>query len=104
MCNICTNLLIYVLQIWYVAGTKLNDQRYPQNEDIIELQDLRLSPIASIRNRHNSKPNSTIPFGEFDSAKFPPSFRISRPAGYSLNPRIPGLRFRGTKGEITKRV
>lgn len=81
-----------------ILGTKINDQGYPQNEDIIELQDLRVSPIASIRNRQNSKPNSTIPFDDFDSSKFPPSFRISRPAGYSFNHRIPGMRFRGPKG------
>lgn len=80
------------------SGTKLNDHGYSQNEDIIELQDLRVSPIASIRNRQNSKPNSNIPYGDIDSSKFPPSFRISRPAGYSFNHRIPGMRFRGPKG------
>ncbi|CAB4062193.1 GABRB [Lepeophtheirus salmonis] len=44
-------------------------------EDIIELQDLRMSPIPSIRNRFNSSSSS----GKIDSATgFPPSFRINR--------------------------
>ncbi|KAF5271985.1 hypothetical protein FQR65_LT17491 [Abscondita terminalis] len=59
-----------------------------------------MSPIASIRNRHNSSRSSTgIPAGEVDPSKFPPSFRISRSVGYGINPRsVPGLRFRGSKG------
>jgi gamma-aminobutyric acid receptor subunit beta len=65
------------------------------NEDIIELQDVRMSPIASIRNRHNSKSHVC----DLDSSKFPPSFRISRTSGYTYNYRTSaGLRFRGTKG------
>ena len=44
-----------------------------KKEDIIELQDLRMSPIPSIRNRFNSsKLNETETHG------FPPSFRINR--------------------------
>ncbi|KAF5269789.1 hypothetical protein FQA39_LY08570 [Lamprigera yunnana] len=82
------------------TGTKSTDQSYSHNEDIIELQDVRMSPIASIRNRHNSsKSNTGIPAGEMDPSKFPPSFRISRSVGYGFNPRsVSGLRFRGSKG------
>nr|XP_024214696.1 gamma-aminobutyric acid receptor subunit beta-like isoform X2 [Halyomorpha halys] len=54
-------------------------------DEIIELQDVRLSPIPSIRNRHGGSTRS----GLEDPSKFPPSFRISR-TGY---PRS-GLRFR----------
>lgn len=80
------------------SGTKSNDP-FTQNEDIIELQDVRMSPIASIRNRHNSKANTTSICGDMDPSKFPPSFRISRTAGYSINARtVPGLRFRGGRG------
>ncbi|KAF2892625.1 hypothetical protein ILUMI_13548, partial [Ignelater luminosus] len=80
------------------TGTKSSDQSYhPQNEDIIELQDVRMSPIASIRNRHNSK-SSASATGDVDPSKFPPSFRISRTSGYGFNPRsAPGLRFRGSR-------
>ncbi|CAH0560461.1 unnamed protein product [Brassicogethes aeneus] len=79
------------------SGTKVttNDQLY-NNEDIIELQDVRMSPIASIRNRHNSKNNAT---SAVDPSKFPPSFRISRSTGYTYNYRPqPGLRYRGNRG------
>ncbi|KAB0798923.1 hypothetical protein PPYR_06803 [Photinus pyralis] len=82
-------------------GTKSTDTTYqPHNEDIIELQDVRMSPIASIRNRHNSsKSTSGGATGEVDPSKFPPSFRISRSVGYGFNPRsTPGLRYRGSKG------
>lgn len=76
-------------------GTKSIDQTFQtQNEDIIELQDVRLSPIASIRNRHNSKSNTC---GEIDPSKFPPSFRITR-SSYNPSHRTPGLRFRGARG------
>ncbi|KAI4462489.1 neurotransmitter gated ion channel [Holotrichia oblita] len=75
--------------------TKTIDQTFQaQNEDIIELQDVRLSPIASIRNRHNSKSNTC---GEIDPSKFPPSFRITR-SSYNPSHRTPGLRFRGSRG------
>lgn len=68
------------------------------NEDIIELQDVRLSPIASIRNRHNTKA-AAGGCGEIDPTRFPPSFRISRSTAYCINPRAPGLRYRGARGE-----
>ncbi|XP_022905764.2 gamma-aminobutyric acid receptor subunit beta-like isoform X3 [Onthophagus taurus] len=73
------------------GGTKSGEQTY-HNEDIIELQDVRLSPIASIRSRHSAK---SI---DLDQSKFPPSFRITRSPGYTVNSRTGGLRFRGTKG------
>lgn len=76
-------------------GTKTNESTNYTSEDIIELQDVRMSPIASIRNRHNSKPHVC----DLDSSKFPPSFRISRNSGYTYNYRASaGLRFRGSKG------
>lgn len=63
-------------------------------EDIIELQDVRMSPIASLRSRHYS---NTVAAGSdaMDLGKFPPSFRISRP--YVSNNRS-GLRYRGNRG------
>lgn len=52
------------------------------HEDIIELQDVRMSPIASLRNRNYS---SGAP-ENLDLAKFPPSFRITRGTyGTSVN-------------------
>lgn len=75
------------------------------SDDIIELQDVRMSPIASIRNRHNTKGVgvgiTTTPgdVSAMDPSKFPPSFRISR-TGYSFNQRnaTAGLRYRGNRG------
>ncbi|KAG5893564.1 hypothetical protein JTB14_028331 [Gonioctena quinquepunctata] len=70
------------------------------NEDIIELQDVRMSPIASLRNRQHSKSNTC----DLDSSKFPPSFRISRSSGYTFNHRTaPGLRYRGNRGNPLQR-
>ncbi|QQP33145.1 gamma-aminobutyric acid receptor subunit beta-like, partial [Caligus rogercresseyi] len=53
-----------------LSGTSGGKQQQAE-EDIIELQDLRMSPIPSIRNRFNSGG------GKIDSG-FPPSFRINR--------------------------
>ncbi|VEN50115.1 unnamed protein product [Callosobruchus maculatus] len=77
-------------------STDQQQQSYMTSEDIIELQDVRMSPIASIRNRNNSsKPGNSC---EVDASKFPPSFRISRTTGYAYNCRMtPGLRYRGNK-------
>ncbi|XP_074041301.1 ligand-gated chloride channel homolog 3 [Leptinotarsa decemlineata] len=82
-------------------GTKSdNRQTSFSNEEIIELQDVRMSPIASIRNRQNSKSNTC----DLDSSQFPPSFRISRMSGYTYNYRAtPGLRYRGNKGNTIHR-
>ncbi|XP_052867820.1 gamma-aminobutyric acid receptor subunit beta-like isoform X2 [Anopheles cruzii] len=66
-------------------------------DDIIELQDIRMSPIASLRNRHY--PNSatvTTSDSAVDSTKFPPSFRIARSYGSSTRS---GLRYRSARGQ-----
>ncbi|XP_017757918.1 PREDICTED: gamma-aminobutyric acid receptor subunit beta-like isoform X1 [Eufriesea mexicana] len=67
--------------------------------DIIELQDLRMSPLPSIRNRSGLVSSSSTPGTgrEHDPAKFPPSFRISRVAAYNTYGRNAGLRYRGPK-------
>ncbi|XP_063224396.1 gamma-aminobutyric acid receptor subunit beta-like isoform X2 [Bacillus rossius redtenbacheri] len=57
--------------------------------EIIELQDLRMSPIPSIRNRHDGRSTSAE---TLDPARFPPSFRMSRSHSHA------GLRFRGPRG------
>lgn len=79
------------------VGTKVADINYQTADDIIELQDVRLSPIASIRNRNNLNANTNL-YPDFDSSKFPPSFRISRTGGYNFTSRPGGLRFRGNRG------
>uniref|UniRef100_A0A182X2D3 Gamma-aminobutyric acid receptor subunit beta-like n=1 Tax=Anopheles quadriannulatus TaxID=34691 RepID=A0A182X2D3_ANOQN len=63
-------------------------------DDIIELQDIRMSPIASLRNRHYS--NTITTTDSVDSAKFPPSFRIARSYGSSTRS---GLRYRSSRGQ-----
>lgn len=70
-----------------------------RSEDIIELQDVRMSPIAPLRNRHYTNTIGVTEGSEqhqVDMAKFPPSFRISR--NYGTN-RC-NLRNRGTKGNF----
>ncbi|XP_014255214.1 gamma-aminobutyric acid receptor subunit beta-like [Cimex lectularius] len=64
--------------------------------EIIELQDVRLSPIPSIRNRHSS--------GRVleDPSKFPPSFRMSRGSGYSVPAARSGLRLRPRGGAANR--
>lgn len=57
------------------------------HEDIIELQDVRMSPIASLRSRNYSSGATE----NLDLAKFPPSFRITRTSVRS------GLRHRATR-------
>lgn len=65
-----------------------------RHEDIIELDDIRMSPLPSIRNR---KLSIKLNAQELDSCNFPPSFRYSRASGYMYTCRqTPGLRFRGT--------
>uniref|UniRef100_A0A182YRX0 Neurotransmitter-gated ion-channel transmembrane domain-containing protein n=1 Tax=Anopheles stephensi TaxID=30069 RepID=A0A182YRX0_ANOST len=63
-------------------------------DDIIELQDIRMSPIASLRNRHYS--NTITTTDSVDSTKFPPSFRIARSYGSSTRS---GLRYRNSRGQ-----
>ncbi|XP_076042748.1 gamma-aminobutyric acid receptor subunit beta-like isoform X2 [Oratosquilla oratoria] len=64
---------------------------FTPNEEIIELQDIRMSPIPSIRQRHNSKffPRE----GSLQDIKFPPSIRMSRnysfPTKSSVHNRTP---------------
>lgn len=65
------------------------------SDDIIELQDVRMSPIASLRNRQNSNLGWAMSSDSVDVAKFPPSFRISRPYGSNRS----SLRYRGTKSK-----
>lgn len=60
------------------------------HEDIIELQDVRMSPIASLRNRNYTSDTSD----NLDLGKFPPSFRITRSHNTSARS---GLRYRATR-------
>ncbi|XP_055601269.1 gamma-aminobutyric acid receptor subunit beta-like [Uranotaenia lowii] len=76
-----------------VSRKQENNASGCSSEDIIELQDVRMSPIASLRNRHYA--NTTSAPDAVDLAKFPPSFRISRPYGSST--RSSGLRYRGNR-------
>ncbi|XP_058128318.1 gamma-aminobutyric acid receptor subunit beta-like [Anopheles ziemanni] len=69
------------------------------SDDIIELQDIRLSPIASLRNRHYA--NTITTSDSVDSAKFPPSFRIARSYGSSTRS---GLRYRSTRGQCRPKM
>jgi gamma-aminobutyric acid receptor subunit beta len=77
-------------------------QQQQQQQEIIELQDLRMSPIPSIRNRHNSRNYSTSSTEGLDPAKFPPSFRMNRAAGGCSFPvrYAGGLRFRGSRSHL----
>lgn len=73
----------------------------PAQDEIIELQDLRLSPIPSIRNRFTSKSlKDGVDGSGHHSQQFPPSFRIQR--SYSTNSRG-GLR-RGDKNNKNKLI
>jgi len=84
----------------FILGSKTSSP-FPgsTDADIIELHDLRMSPLPSIRNRSGlvSVP-STLGVGkDHDPVKFPPSFRISRGATYNTYTRNSGLRYRGPK-------
>ena len=71
----------------------------PEQEEIIELQDIRLSPIPSIRNRFGGsrtlagRPGSTHALGGNgadaggEPQSFPPSFRIQRAPTYGTSRR-----------------
>ncbi|XP_077292867.1 ligand-gated chloride channel homolog 3 [Arctopsyche grandis] len=70
----------------------------PGEREIIELQDVRMSPIAPIRRRPGTAP-------PHDPARFPPSFRMARgPAAtaYHSTRSAHGLRYRGTTGSKPK--
>ncbi|KAL0269018.1 UNVERIFIED_CONTAM: hypothetical protein PYX00_010765 [Menopon gallinae] len=81
-------------------GKFADDQQEPgssgtmSNEEVIELRDVRMSPIPSIRSRHRFSA-ATLD----ESIKFPPSFRMSRGSVY--RPSTGGLRYRGAKGTTT---
>ncbi|RWS10661.1 gamma-aminobutyric acid receptor subunit beta-like protein, partial [Dinothrombium tinctorium] len=62
-------------------------------EDIIELHDIRLSPIPSLRNRNATAKCFTTKQSKEAEVRFPPSFRMSNPIH-----RTPG--FTSTKGNI----
>lgn len=72
-------------------GRSPGSRSLPGEREIIELQDVRMSPIAPIRRR----PGTTTPH---DPARFPPSFRMARgPAAtaYHSTRSAHGLRYRG---------
>ncbi|CAL4069877.1 unnamed protein product, partial [Meganyctiphanes norvegica] len=68
--------------------TLIKADGFTAQEEIIELQDIRMSPIPSIRQRHNSKFFSTSE-NSLQDLKFPPSFRINR--NYSFPTRSAGI-------------
>ncbi|KAL1506056.1 hypothetical protein ABEB36_005487 [Hypothenemus hampei] len=78
-----------------ISSCDQNQKNLLRNDDIIELQDIRMSPLPSIRNRKLSMKLNV--HDQQDSAStFPPSFRYSRTSGYMYTCRqTPGLRFRG---------
>lgn len=66
--------------------TSKNDGCCSSSEDIIELQDVRMSPIASLRHRQYTCAISTCgtnsgTIEQADFSHFPPSFRITRNYG-----------------------
>ncbi|KAH8421376.1 hypothetical protein KR009_003281, partial [Drosophila setifemur] len=67
-------------------------------EDIIELQDVRLSPIPSLRKTNYNATLDSIGTETLHLGKFPPSFRITRNYG---NGRTQ-LRYRAQKGMPTR--
>lgn len=81
-----------------------NDGCCSSSEDIIELQDVRMSPIASLRHRQytctiNSNNPAILDQSSF-ATQFPPSFRIARnytgqmAGNLSRNSPAYGLRYR----------
>ncbi|XP_037569226.1 gamma-aminobutyric acid receptor subunit beta-like [Dermacentor silvarum] len=67
------------------------DTPYPNNEEIIELHDVRLSPIPCLRNRH--RPLSAP--GSDSELKFPPSFRMTGRFPYNSRTLPAGACYRG---------
>lgn len=76
------------------------------SEDIIELQDITLSPIASLRHHHfhastiSSYESSTAAVEQMEQ-KFPPSFRIART--YGTTTRC-GLRYRSATAQTPAHI
>ncbi|KAL9880757.1 gamma-aminobutyric acid receptor subunit beta-like isoform X2 [Glossina fuscipes] len=66
-------------------------------EDIIELQDVRMSPIPSLRKGNYNSTLGSLGADSLDLAKFPPSFRIARNYGTTSNRS--NLRYRGQRGQ-----
>ncbi|XP_003747411.1 gamma-aminobutyric acid receptor subunit beta-like [Galendromus occidentalis] len=78
------------------------DAVYPNNEEIIELHDIRMSPIPCIRNRRRSYGN----IAEGDG-KYPPSFRMTHRGNYNSRPSIGYAnrrRYRSEYGERRPRM
>ncbi|XP_050040332.1 gamma-aminobutyric acid receptor subunit beta-like [Dermacentor andersoni] len=67
------------------------DSPYPNNEEIIELHDVRLSPILGMRKRH--RPLSAP--GSDSELKFPPSLRITGRFPYNSRTLPAGACYRG---------
>lgn len=89
--NNSENLINLLNELFVVLGRSDQHSHTSSNhEDIIELQDVRMSPIASLRNRNYA---SGAP-DNLDLAKFPPSFRITRSYGTSVRS---GLRHRAAR-------
>ncbi|XP_067134198.1 gamma-aminobutyric acid receptor subunit beta-like isoform X2 [Centruroides vittatus] len=79
--------------------TKMKDNKQDSmytNEEIIELQEIKMSPIPCLRNRHKSVVNTS---GDSEMV-FPPSFRMSNP-GHRLpySSRPTGIYGRKTRSE-----
>lgn len=64
-------------------------------DDIIELQDVRMSPIASLRKANYNSTLGSIGSDTVDMSKFPPSFRITRNYGTTNNRTNLRYRHRG---------
>lgn len=96
--------ILFFLSFSFVISGKIisakSDGCCSSSEDIIELQDVRMSPIASLRHRQYTcaiSANSSGTLDQVDFSQFPPSFRIARNYGgvSSLNRSTPvGLRYR----------
>lgn len=77
-----------------VAGKLEKSETCSTTEDIIELQDVRMSPIPSLRKGNYNVTLGSIGTETMDLAKFPPSFRITRNYGTGRSQ----LRHRGQRG------
>ena len=73
-----------------------------QQQEIIELQDLRMSPILSICNQHNSRNYSTSSAEGLDPTKFPSNFHMNQAVGgYSFPLQSAGgVHFHGTRSHV----
>lgn len=68
-----------------------SEQLYANNEEIIELHDVRLSPLPCLRNRHRPMSNP----GSDSDIKFPPSFRMTGRYPYNARGHPSGAYGRG---------